>query len=164
MHGGVYTAVAGYPETPCPYNTVNDDPADVALKHNADVFTRGAVTTIMSSQAWTPHSAIFIVADEGDYTGVTANGGWDSPAGCCDSPVLPAGDPDINAAWPGGLYGGGLVPAIVIDPSGPRHFVSSTAYNHYSLLRTVEDAWQLPELGFTSDHAQVQTMDEFLTR
>jgi hypothetical protein len=28
---------------------------------------------------------------------------------------------------------GGLVPAIVIDPSGPRHFVSSTAYNHYSL-------------------------------
>ncbi|MCW2906653.1 MAG: phosphoesterase, partial [Actinomycetia bacterium] len=140
MHGGVYTAVAGYPETPCPYNTVNNDPADVALKRNADAFTRGAVTTIMSSRAWTPHSAIFIVADEGDYTGVTANGGWDSPAGCCDSPVLPAGDPDISTAWPGGVYGGGLVPAIVIDPSGPRHFVSSTAYNHYSLLRTVEDA------------------------
>lgn len=164
MHGGVYTAVAGYPETPCPYNTVNDDPADVALKRNADAFTRGAVTTIMSSRAWTPHSAIFIVADEGDYTGVTANGGWDSPAGCCDSPVLPAGDPDISTAWPGGVYGGGLVPAIVIDPSGPRHFVSSTAYNHYSLLRTVEDAWHLPELGFTSDHAQVRTMNEFLSR
>ena len=95
---------------------------------------------------------------------MTANGGWDSPAGCCDSPVLPAGDPDINAAWPGGLYGGGLVPAIVIDPSGPRHFVSTTAYNHYSMLRTVEDAWHLPELGFTSDHAQVQVMNEFLTR
>jgi hypothetical protein len=41
MHGGVYTAVAGYPETPCPYNTVNDDPADVALKHNADVSPAG---------------------------------------------------------------------------------------------------------------------------
>jgi len=27
MHGGVYTAVPGYLETPCPYNTVNDDPA-----------------------------------------------------------------------------------------------------------------------------------------
>ncbi|MCW2909819.1 MAG: phosphoesterase, partial [Actinomycetia bacterium] len=66
--------------------------------------------------------------------------------------------------WPGGVYGGGLVPAIVIDPSGPRHFVSSTAYNHYSLLRTVEDAWHLPELGFTSDHAQVRTMNEFLSR
>ena len=56
------------------------------------------------------------------------------------------------------------MPAIVIDPSGPRHFVSTAAYNHYSLLRTVEDAWRLPELGFTSDHAQVQVMNEFLTR
>ena len=93
-----------------------------------------------------------------------ADGGWDSPAGCCDSPVLPAGDPDISASWPGGLYGGGLVPAVVIAPSGPHHFVSDVSYNHYSLLRTIEDAWHLRELGFTSDHAQVQTMNEFLRR
>jgi phosphatidylinositol-3-phosphatase len=164
MHGGVYDTIAGYPETPCPYNTVNDDPADVRLKQNADAFVHTAVTTIMSSRAWTRHSAIFIIADEGDYTGNAVNGGWDSPAGCCDSPVLPAGDPDISASWPGGLYGGALVPAIVIDPSGPRDFVSSAPYNHYSMLRTIEDAWGLPELGFTSDHAQVSTMNEFLTR
>ena len=162
MHGGVYDAIAGHPETPCPYNTVNDDPADVRLKQNADAFVHGAVTTIMSSRAWTRHSAIFIVADEGDYTGNAVNGGWDSPAGCCDSPVLPAGDPDISASWPGGLYGGALVPAIVIDPSGPHHFASNVPYNHYSLLRTIEDAWGLGELGNTSDHAQVNTMNEFL--
>jgi hypothetical protein len=164
MHGGVNDAIAGHPETPCPFNDTNDDPADVQLKKNADAFVHTAVTTIMSSRAWTRHSAIFIVSDEGDFTGVTANGGWDSPAGCCDSPVLPAGDPDINAAWPGGVYGGGLVPAIVIDPSGPLRHISDVAYNHYSLLRTVEDAWHLPELGFTSDHEQVLTMNEFLTR
>jgi hypothetical protein len=52
----------------------------------------------------------------------------------------------------------------VIDPSGPRHFVSSSPYNHYSMLRTIEDAWRLPELAFTSDHAQVTTMNEFLAR
>jgi hypothetical protein len=40
--------------------------------------------------------------------------------------------------------------------------VSDVDYNHYSLLRTIEDAWGLPELGFTSDHVQVPTMDEFL--
>ena len=164
MHGGVNTAVPGHPETPCPYNSTNDDPNDVRLKHNADKFVHGAVTTIMSSRAWTPHSAIFIVADEGDYTGNAVNGGWDSPAGCCDSPVLPAGDPDISTTWPGGVYGGALVPAIVIDPSGPRHFVSNIPSNHYSVLRTIEDAWHLPELAFTSDHAQVSTMNEFLTR
>jgi|CZKT01.1.fsa_nt_gi hypothetical protein len=98
MHGGVYMPVPGYPETPGPYNNTNDDPADAQLKKNADAFARGAVTTIMDSRAWTRHSAIFIVADEGDYTGVTANGCWDSPAGCCGSPVLPAGDPDISTA------------------------------------------------------------------
>lgn len=164
MHGGVFSAVPGHPETPCPFNSTNDDPADIALKHNADAFVQGAVTTIMSSRAWTRHSAIFIVSDEGDFTGNNVNGGWDSPAGCCDSPILPAGDPDINAAWPGGLFGGGLVPAVIVDQSGPRGFVSDVAYNHYSLLRTIEDAWGLPELGYTSDHQQVQTMDEFLTR
>ena len=159
MHGGVYGAVAGHPETPCPYNSSNDDPADVTLKHNADAFVQHAVTTIMSAPTWTRHSAIFIVADEGDYTGNTTNGGWDSPAGCCDSPVLPAGDPDINAAWPGGLYGGGLVPAVVVTGAGPHPLVSDTPYNHYSLLRTLEDAWGLPEIGFTSDHQQVPTMN-----
>jgi hypothetical protein len=162
LHGGVFGAVAGHPEAPCPFNSTNDDPADVQLKKNADAFVQSAVTTIMSSRAWTPHSAIFIVADEGDFAGVAVNGGWASPAGCCDSPVLPAGDPEINAAWPGGVYGGGLVPAIVIDPSGPRHFVSDVAFNHYSVLRTIEDAWHLPELGYTSDHAQVPTMNSFL--
>jgi phosphatidylinositol-3-phosphatase len=164
MHGGVNNAIAGHPETPCPFNSTNDDPNDVRLKQNADAFVHGAVTTIMSSRSWTPHSAIFIVADEGDFTGNAVNGGWDSPAGCCDSPVLPAGDPDISPQWPGGVYGGALVPAIVIDPSGPRHFVSNVPYNHYSMLRTIEDAWKLPELVFTSDHAQVSTMNEFLTR
>ena len=161
MHGDVYDAVAGHPETPCPYNDTNDDPADVQLKHNADAFVQNTVTTIMSSKAWTPHSAIFIVSDEGDYTGNTTTGGWDSPAGCCDSPVLPAGDPDISTTWPRS-YGGGLVPAVVIDPSGPHHFTDSTPYNHYSLLRTIEDDWGLPELGFTSDHAQVPTMNVVL--
>ena len=101
MHGGVFTAVPGHPETPCPFGSANDDPNDASLKQKADAFVQGAVGTIMSSRAWTPHSAIFIVADEGDFTGNPVNGGWDSPAGCCDSPVLPAGDPDINAAVAG---------------------------------------------------------------
>src|SRR6478609_8597977 len=164
MHGGVNTAVAGHPETPCPFGSANDDANDASLKQKADAFVKSAVATIMSSRAWTPHSAIFIVADEGDFTGNAVNGGWDSPAGCCDSPVLPAGDPDISPSWPGGLYGGALVPAVVVDPSGPRHFVSNVAYNHYSMLRTIEDTWGLPELAFTSDHAQVATMNEFLAR
>jgi phosphatidylinositol-3-phosphatase len=167
MHGGVYTAVPGHPETPCPYNDTNDDPNDVALKQKADAFVQRTVQTIMASPSWHQgQDAIFVVSDEGDYTGNSVNGGFDSPAGCCDSPVLPAGDPDINAAWPGGVYGGGLVPAVVVVNRGGKTggYVSDTPYNHYSLLATIEDFWRLPRLAYAADTAQVTPMTEFFTR
>jgi phosphatidylinositol-3-phosphatase len=102
MHGGVNTAVPGHPETPCPYNTTNDDPNDVLLKQNADKFVHRAVTTIMSSRAWTPHSAIFIVADEGDYTGNAVNGGWDSRPAAATRRSCPRATP---TSAPSGLVG-----------------------------------------------------------
>jgi len=167
MHGGVYDAIPGHPETPCPYNDTNDDPADVSLKQKADAFVKTTVQTIMASPSWHDgQDVIFVVSDEGDYTGNPETGGWDSPAGCCDSPVLPAGDPDISATWPGGVYGGGLVPAVVIVNHGGKTggYVSTTPYNHYSLLATIEDVWHLPLLAYTADTAQVTPMTEFLTK
>ncbi|MGH9067196.1 MAG: alkaline phosphatase family protein, partial [Acidimicrobiales bacterium] len=150
LHGGVYSHVAGRPDTPCPYNATNDDKYDVALKHKADAFVKGAVTTIMDSKAWTGNSAIWIVADEGSYSATNgATGHEASVAGCCDSPVLPAGDPDISKAWPGGVYGGGLVPAVVVSRNGPRHAVDNTPYNHYSMLLTIEEGLGLGRLGYT---------------
>lgn len=153
MHGGVYSAIAGHPETPCPYGSTKDDANDAALKQKADTFVKGAVNTITHSRAWTKRSAIVIVTDEDDYTGDTTTGGWESPAGCCDSPYVAAGDPRVSASWPGGTYGGGLIPAIVVTSSGPRHFVDHTAYNHYSLLTTIEDNWHLGHIGHAGDTA-----------
>ena len=43
MHGGVFTAVPGHPETPCPFGSANDDPNDAQLKRNADAFVKSAV-------------------------------------------------------------------------------------------------------------------------
>jgi len=166
MHGGV-TAVPGHPETPCPFGSTNDDANDASLKQKADAFVQSTVQMIMGSPSWRQgQDAIFIVSDEGDFTGNSVTGGWDSPAGCCDSPVLPAGDPDISAAWPGGVYGGGLVPAVVIVNRGGKTggYVSDTPYNHYSLLATIEDLWKLPKLAYTADTAQVTPMNEFFTR
>ena len=79
-------------------------------------------------------------------------------------PCCPQATPTSARSGRAELFGGGLVPAVVVDPSGPKHFVDTTDFNHYSLLRTIEDAWNLPELVFTSDHAQVPTMDAFLSR
>lgn len=44
------------------------------------------------------------------------------------------------------LGGGGRVATIVIAQSGPRGVVSKTAYNHYSLLRTLEEGFGVPLL------------------
>ncbi len=167
MHGGVYTAVDGHPETPCPYGSTNNDANDASLKQKADAFVKTTVQAIMASPAWKGgKSAIFVVSDEGDYTANATNGGWDSPAGCCDSPVVPAGAPDINAAWPGGVYGGGLVPAIVIVNKDGKTggYVSQTPYNHYSLLSTIEQLWGLSKLAYAADTAQVTPMTEFFSR
>jgi hypothetical protein len=176
MHGGVYTQVApdGSDGTPCPYGSAKDDPNDAALKQKADEFVRGAVETIMSSKAWTGHSVIFVVTDENDFTGDPTTDGWESAAGCCDSPMLQDGyqfhdshgSPDGNT-WhctSGAIactYGGGLIPAIVIARHGARHHTSDQPYNHYSLLRTLEENWKLGYLGNAADGVQVQSMDEF---
>jgi hypothetical protein len=159
MHGGIYATVPGHPETPCPYNDVAGDPNDQALKAKADAFLKDAVTTIMHSRAWTPNSVIFVTADETDYDADNPQyNDYLSVAGCCDSPVLPAGDPAVSATWPGGVYGGGLVPMIVISGHGPRGVTDDKAYNHYSMLLTIEQGFGLSKLGFTSDRRQVKPM------
>jgi hypothetical protein len=158
MHGGVYGAVPGHPEAPCPYGSTKDDANDIALKQKADAFVKGAVNTIRSSRAWTKRSAIVIVTDENDYTGTNdatggneETGGWETAEGCCDSPYVGAADPRISADWPGGTYGGGLIPAIVVSPQARRHLVDHHEYNHYSLLTTIEDNWNMAHLGHAGD-------------
>jgi hypothetical protein len=159
MHGGVSTAIAGYPDTPCPYSDVAGDANDEALKAKADAFVKSAVQTIMSSRAWTGNSVIFLTADESDYDGSQPSDNYYlSVAGCCDSPYEPAGDPEISPSWPGGIYGGGSAPMIVISRLGPRHATDATPSNHYSMLLTIEEGFRLGKLGYTSDSAQVHPL------
>jgi phosphatidylinositol-3-phosphatase len=174
IHGGVYSKVAtdGSDGTPCPYGSTKDDANDAALKQKADDFVKGAVTTIMSTTAWkTGRSAIFILTDENDFTGDKTTDGWESAAGCCDSPNLGKGTPFLGSnglpdgnVWQGGIYGGGKIPAIVMTAKGKRGFTSQEPYNHYSLLSTLEWNWNLPLIGNASDTVQVHPMTEFFTK
>jgi hypothetical protein len=164
LHGGIYTAVPGFSDTPCPYSNAAGDANDESLKAKADAFVKGAVQTIMSSRAWTGNSAIFVLADETDFDGSNpTDNDYASVAGCCDSPVLPAGDPEISSSWPGGVYGGGSAPMIVISRLGPRHATDSTPSNHYSMLLTIEEGFGLGKLGYTSDSAQVPSLWPLIT-
>jgi phosphatidylinositol-3-phosphatase len=98
------------------------------------------VEKIQASPVWAApgNTAIVITWDEDDdppqKTGTQ---------GCCGyDPASPAN------------FGGGHIPTIVITNHGPRGVTDDTPYNHYSLLRTTEDAFCIGEyLGHAADTA-----------
>ena len=47
------------------------------------------------------------------------------------------------------IGGGGRIAALALGPTVRRGSRFTGATNHYGLLRTIEDAWQLPRLGFS---------------
>ncbi len=135
MHG------RGGPSTdPCRFANVQ------GLISTGDAFLSRTVSAIMASSAWTGNSAIFIAWDESDFTG-TGFGGFGDDSGCCGSV---AGK------------GGGHVVTLVISHSDHAARTSSVSYNHYSLLRTIQDGWQLGCLGFTCDTATVPAMSDLV--
>lgn len=137
----------------CPYSD------DAALKRTSDKYVVDLVQQLRSSKSWTQRSLILIMTDETDYDGaMKSTGGWASAQGCCDAPSVPK-----NAAFfpQGGIYGGGLSPLIVISPIAKKRFVSDVPANHYSVLRTIELAWNLPLLGMAGDSPQVPDLAEF---
>jgi phosphatidylinositol-3-phosphatase len=103
-----------------------------------DSYVAATVNQVMSSKAWKEgNNAIVITWDEDDFSDQGQLG-----TGCC-----------------GANPGGGHVATIVIRNHGNlAHTVDNTAYNHYSLLRTMETAFGLPCLAHACDSV-VPTMN-----
>ena len=135
MHGRAST-----PDDPCDFSQVQ------ALIATGDSFLLNTVNTIMNSPAWNGNSVIFIMWDESDFTGSGFNGFGDD-SGCCDS-------------VPG--EGGGHVLALTISHSDHSPRTSNVAYNHQSMLATIEDGWNLGCLGFACDTANVPPMSDLV--
>jgi hypothetical protein len=133
MHG----RGGGGPSDPCDFSNVQ------LLIQAGDQFLSSWVGKIMASKAWSGDSAIFITWDESDFTGSPDNFGFGDTRGCCDA------DP-----------GGGHVLTIVIDRNSNGPSASFQLYNHYSLLSTIENAWNLGCLAFTCDTANVKPMTD----
>jgi phospholipase C len=106
-------------------------PADCAkgedgLVRRGDAVVGQLVTEIQGSPIWqTGNTAIVVTWDE-DGKADRVPG---APQACCA----------IDAHNPGG----GHIPTIVITNHGPRGRSDPTPYDHYSLLRTIEDAFGL---------------------
>lgn len=105
----------------------------------ADSFLGTWVPRIMASAAYRQGGLIVITADESDDADATA---------CCGE-LGGQGDPSHpNASEPGLLgAGGGRVGAVLLSPYIRPGTVSSVRYNHYSLLKTMEEILGLPLLG-----------------
>ena len=103
---------------------------------NGDQYVGNTVKEIMSAPSWRQgNNAIVVTWDEDDYSDQNQPG-----TGCCGA------DP-----------GGGHVVTIVIPNHDSSHITDNTAYNHYSLLRTLESAFGLPCLAHACD-STVPTM------
>jgi phospholipase C len=134
MHGRAAT-----PADPCDFSQVQ------SLIRTGDTFLANTVAAIQTSQAWNGNSVIFITWDESDFTGSPTDFGFGDTRGCCDA------NP-----------GGGHVLTLVISHSDHQARSSSVAYNHYSILRTIEDGWRLGCLANTCDTANVPAMSDLV--
>ncbi len=104
----------------------------------ADRQVADLVAGIMRSPMWSARGnvAIVVTFDEND-TG--RSGGH--PSGCCGSTPDDRNNP-----------GGGWIVTIVITNHGPRGLDDPTPYNHYALLRTMEQAFGISAyLGHAAD-------------
>jgi hypothetical protein len=125
---------------PCDFSNVQQ------LIATGDQFLSQTVGAIMNSQAFNGNSVIFITWDESDFTG-TGSSGFGDTSGCCDA---------VTGA------GGGHVVTLTISHSSHKPRTSGVAYNHYSMLSTIEGGWSLGCLAFTCDTANVPTMSDLV--
>ncbi len=123
----------GGPSTdPCNFGNIS------GLVATGDAFLSSTVHQIMQSSAWNGNSIIFITWDESDFP-------FSDTSGCCDA-----------------VPGGGHVVMLTISHSDHDARTSAVAYNHYSMLATIEAGWKLGCLAFTCDTASVTPMSDLV--
>jgi hypothetical protein len=112
---------------------------------SADQFLRHWVPIITASPAFKQDGVLIITFDESEFK----EGNKPDVAACCGE-THPAGAPDPGLQGPGG----GLIGAVVLSPFVKPGTVSNVPYNHYSLLRSIEDWFGLPYLGYAGQAGQ----------
>ncbi len=105
---------------------------------SVDAWLKGWVPSILSSAAFKKDGVLIITFDEADSP-------QSDSSACCGEGAGP------NSPLPGivGL-GGGRVGALILSPFVKGGTWSTTPYNHYSLLASIEDTFRLPYLGYAA--------------
>lgn len=105
---------------------------------SVDAWMKAWIPKILASPAYKADGMLVVSADESD-------GPQSDASACCGE------GPGPNTPLPGisGL-GGGRVGALVLSRYVAPGTWSTTSYNHYSLLASIEDVFGLPYLGYAS--------------
>jgi len=106
-----------------------------------DLFLRKWVPLITASPAFRKDGLLIITFDESD------GAGQEGSAACCGEQPL------AGARYAPGFRGpgGGRIGAVLLSPFIKPGTVSDVPYNHYSLLRSVEDIFTLSHLGYSAE-------------
>jgi phospholipase C len=99
---------------------------DDGLVRSGDAMVHLLVTEMQASPIWSRGNTAIVITWDEDGKADRVPG---APQSCCV----------VNPQNPGG----GRIPTIVITNHGPRGATDATPYDHYSLLRTIEDAFGL---------------------
>jgi hypothetical protein len=120
-------------DAPC----VNGKPGGLV---SANKFLKSLMPKILRSPAYKDRGLVIVTFDEAEATGSDA----DSSA-CCNEPTGPnTTNPGFTNPGPGG----GRVGAVLLSPCIKPGTVNKAKYNHYSMLRSIEDNFGLSHLGY----------------
>lgn len=141
---------------------VNGEPGGLV---SADAFLRRLVPQISAAPAFRRDGLLIITFDEADIaddydTNANARMADGAAAACCNEqpgPNIGAYDPTPGYKSPTGMNGpglvgpgGGRIGAVMLSPFIRPGTVTTTPYNHYALLRSVEDLFGLSRLGYAA--------------
>jgi hypothetical protein len=106
----------------------------------ADGFLQKVVPEILGSKAYKENGLLAITVDEAPSSGEYADS-----SSCCGQPSFPNLPAPASSIGP---PGGGQVGALLLSPFIKGGGLDQNPYNHFSLLRTIEDLFGLPHLGY----------------
>lgn len=156
---------------------VNGDPGGL---ESADAFLQKWVPLIMASPAYQQDGLIIINFDESSYATQVLDTSTTPPSltmtfsgnTCCGQqagPNVPASTFPVSQSFPASVshypydiklvtqsYGGDRTGAVLLSPFIKPGTVSTTAYNHYAMLKTLEDIFGIKEyLGYAGQEGLV---------
>jgi len=111
----------------------------------ADALLKRIVAEILASSAYRKNGLLIITVD-----GAPTSGEFADQGSCCGQPRFPNLPPPAGKAALLGPEGGGQVGALLLSPFVKARAVSQETYNHFSLLRTIEDLFGLAHIGYAA--------------